>query len=166
MKVELFILILGIYKCLADTELRHHVELKHHDDLRHHDELRHHEELGTNAEILKKHPKNLDEINGKSFTISPKKIDLSKPYPYRMQAFKPGSDISNTYQGETYGNIYIINHPGYGNDIVIHNYPAGSNPSNVVQSKPTKYEHCLSELSMSKSTILFVEMPKMGTKMV
>ena len=34
--------------------------------------------------------------------------------------------IKNTYQGESYGNIYIINHPGYGNDIVIHNYPAGA----------------------------------------
>ena len=50
-----------------------------------------------------------------------------KSYPYKMEALGHMSDISNTYQGETYGNIYIINHPGYGNDIVIHNYPEGGN---------------------------------------
>ena len=49
------------------------------------------------------------------------------PYPYKMQSLghDPDNGIKNTYQGESYGNIYIVNHPGYGNDIVIHNYPAG-----------------------------------------
>ena len=46
-------------------------------------------------------------------------------YPYKMQSLGHNGGIKNTYQGESYGNIFIINHPGYGNDIVIHNYPAG-----------------------------------------
>ena len=53
---------------------------------------------------------------------------LKVPYPYKMHSLGHDADtgIKNTYQGESYGNIYIINHPGYGNDIVIHNYPAGA----------------------------------------
>ena len=61
-----------------------------------------------------------------SFTKNDKLIG-KVPYPYKMQSLghDPDNGIKNTYQGESYGNIYIVNHPGYGNDIVIHNYPAG-----------------------------------------
>ena len=59
---------------------------------------------------------------------SPTDKPLKVPYPYKMHSLghDAGTGIKNTYQGESYGNIYIINHPGYGNDIVIHNYPAGA----------------------------------------
>ena len=65
-------------------------------------------------------------ISSHSFTKNDKMIG-KVPYPYKMQSLghDPDNGIKNTYQGESYGNIYIVNHPGYGNDIVIHNYPAG-----------------------------------------
>ena len=65
-------------------------------------------------------------ISSHSFIKNDKLIG-KVPYPYKMQSLghDPDNGIKNTYQGESYGNIYIVNHPGYGNDIVIHNYPAG-----------------------------------------
>ena len=80
--------------------------------------------IGTLEALFRHHTITHQSVDLVSSTAKP---DETKKlaYPYKMQSLGHNGGIKNTYQGESYGNIFIINHPGYGNDIVIHNYPVG-----------------------------------------